>query len=68
MGTPSGAMFLEATDHRLKAIFVNPPACVRPHDYQGGLPNSGILTIADGKPLALVAGGFDWVDVRDMFE
>jgi dihydroflavonol-4-reductase len=61
-------MFLEAIDHKLNAVIINPAACVRPHDYHSWLPNSGILAIADGKLLALVAGGFDWVDVRDVVE
>jgi len=59
---------LRAIEHGLNAVIINPTACLGPHDFRSGLPNSSILALADGKLLALIAGGFDWVDARDVAE
>lgn len=50
----------------LDAVILYPSAIIGPLDYQGGFPNKGLLAIADGKLWALIDGGFDWVDVRDV--
>jgi dihydroflavonol-4-reductase len=50
----------------LDAVILYPSAIIGPHDYRLGFPNAGLLAICNGKLPALVAGGFDWVDVRDV--
>jgi dihydroflavonol-4-reductase len=50
----------------LDAVVIYPTAIVGPYDYRQGFPNSGLLAICEGKFWALVEGGFNWVDVRDV--
>ena len=50
----------------LDAIILYPSALIGPHDYRQGFPNAGLLAICEGRLWALVRGGFDWVDVRDV--
>jgi dihydroflavonol-4-reductase len=50
----------------LDAVILYPSAIIGPHDYRLGFPNSGLLAILNGKLWALVDGGFDWADVRDV--
>ena len=52
----------------LDAIIISPTAIVGPHDYQPSHLGEALLTLAHGKLPALVAAGFDWVDVRDVVE
>ena len=52
----------------LDAIIINPTAIVGPHDYGTSYLGEALLNLAHGKLPALVAGGFDWVDVRDVVE
>jgi dihydroflavonol-4-reductase len=50
----------------LDAVIVNPTAVFGPHDYQPSYFGEALLTMARGKLPAMVRGGFDWVDVRDV--
>ncbi len=50
----------------LDAIIVSPTAIIGPYDYGPSLFGEALLRLANGKLPALVAGGFDWVDVRDV--
>ncbi len=50
----------------LNAIIIRPTAVIGPHDYRLSHSGQAILAIARGKLPALVNGGFDWVDVRDV--
>ncbi len=52
----------------LDAVVLYPTAIVGPYDYRQGFPNSGLLAISEGRLWALVEGGFNWVDVRDVAE
>jgi dihydroflavonol-4-reductase len=52
----------------LDAIILYPSAIIGPYDYRLGLSNSGLLALCTGRLFALVDGGFDWVDVRDVVE
>jgi dihydroflavonol-4-reductase len=52
----------------LDAIIMNPTAIIGPYDYGPSYLGEALLDIAQGKMPALVAGGFDWVDVRDVVE
>jgi len=50
----------------LNAVIINPTAIIGPHDYQPSYVGEAILNMAQRKLPALVTGGFDWVDVRDV--
>jgi dihydroflavonol-4-reductase len=56
----------EAMTQGLDAIVLNPTAIIGPYDHIVGLANSGLLAICQGRLWALVDGGFDFVDVRDV--
>ncbi len=50
----------------LDAIIVNPTAILGPHDYGPSAMGRVLLDLYHRKLPALVDGGFDWVDVRDV--
>ena len=50
----------------LDAVIVNPTAIIGPHDYGPSRMGRFIQQVATRKLPALVPGGFDWVDVRDV--
>lgn len=50
----------------LNAIIINPTAMMGPFDYRPSFVGSMLIKMASGKLPALVKGGFDWVDVRDV--
>ncbi len=50
----------------LDAVIVYPTAIIGPHDYQPSFFGEALLRLAKHKLPALVTGGFDWVDVRDV--
>lgn len=50
----------------LDAVILYPSAILGPHDFRLGFPNAGLLGLGNGRLWALVDGGFDWVDVRDV--
>jgi len=50
----------------LDAIIINPTAIIGPHDYQLSHFGEALLALARGNLPALVSGGYDWVDVRDV--
>jgi dihydroflavonol-4-reductase len=50
----------------LDAIIISPTAIVGPHDYKPSYFGEALLKLANGRLPALVSGGFDWVDVRDV--
>jgi nucleoside-diphosphate-sugar epimerase len=50
----------------LDAVILHPSAIIGPYDYRLGFSNGGLLAICSGKLWALIDGGFDWVDVRDV--
>jgi len=52
----------------LDAIIISPTAIVGPHDYRPSHFGEALLKMANGRLPALVSGGFDWVDVRDVVE
>ena len=56
----------QAMAQGLDAVILYPTAILGPHDHRLGFANSGLLGMATGKLWALVDGGFDWVDVRDV--
>jgi dihydroflavonol-4-reductase len=58
----------EGLERGLDAIILYPTAVVGPGDYRLGFPNRGLLAVCRGRLPALIDGGFDWVDVRDVVE
>ena len=52
----------------LDVVILYPSAIIGPNDYRQGFPNAGLLAICEGRLWALVEGGFNWVDVRDVAE
>ncbi len=50
----------------LDAIIISPTAIVGPHDYKPSHFGEALLKLANGSLPALVSGGFNWVDVRDV--
>jgi len=50
----------------LDAVIVNPTGVFGPYDYQPSFFGTALLTIANGQIPALIDGGFDWVDARDV--
>ena len=47
-------------------MIIYPTAVFGPHDYQPSFFGEALISIARRKLPALVTGGFDWVDVRDV--
>ena len=52
----------------LDAVIINPTAIMGPYDYKPSFVGSALIRMATGRIPALVNGGFDWVDVRDVCE
>ncbi len=59
---------LQGIARGLDAIILIPTAIVGPNDYQPSHFGEVLLSLAQGKLPALVASGYDWVDVRDVVE
>ena len=56
----------KGTARGLNACIVNPTSILGPFDFIRGAQTRAILKIANGSVPALMKGGFDWVDVRDV--
>jgi dihydroflavonol-4-reductase len=50
----------------LDAVILFPTAVVGPYDFRPSHQGRALLDLAYGRLPALVAGGFDWVDARDV--
>lgn len=50
----------------LDAVIVNPTGIFGPHDHSQSRINALLLAMFTGRIPAIVRGGFDWVDVRDV--
>jgi len=57
---------LKGVKRGLNAVIINPTAIVGPCDFQPSHFGRVLLMLAEGKLPALVSGGFDWVDARDV--
>lgn len=57
-----------AVDEGLDAVMVNPTGIIGPVDLGPSRANRILRTAARGHLPVAVAGGFDWVDVRDVVE
>jgi dihydroflavonol-4-reductase len=61
-------MVRQAVAQGLDAIIINPTGVLGPYDYQPSHFGSVLVALANKKMPALVNGGFDWVDARDVAE
>ena len=52
----------------LEVVILNPTAMIGPYDYYPSYMGKALLSLAQGRIPALVRGGFDWVDVRDVVQ
>jgi len=50
----------------LEVVIINPTSVMGPNDFKPSLIGQAILQLYKGKIPALVPGGYDWVDVRDV--
>jgi len=56
----------EAVKEGLDAVILNPTAVIGPFDYAPSLLGRALILMYRGKIPALISGGYDWVDVRDV--
>jgi len=59
---------LEGIRNGLDAVIVNPSAIIGPNDFKPSLIGQVILKLYKGSLPALVPGGYDFVDVRDVVQ
>lgn len=59
---------LKGIERGLNAIIISPTAIIGPHDYKPSHFGQALLRLANGELPALVGGGFNWVDVRDVVQ
>lgn len=62
----SEQMVLEAGRSDFRTIILNPTAVVGPADHRPSLMGKAIIRLYQGKIPALLKGGYNWVDVRDV--
>jgi dihydroflavonol-4-reductase len=56
----------QAVAQGLDAVVVNPTGVIGPYDFEPSHMGEAILSMAQNRLPALVGGGFDWVDARDV--
>ncbi len=59
---------MEAARAGVDAVVVNPAAVIGPEDRKPSLLGKALLMMARGRLPALIPGGYNWVDVRDVAE
>ncbi len=57
---------LDAVRRGLDAVIIHPTGILGPGDFAPSQAGRALLDIYHGRTRALVAGGFNWVDVRDV--
>ncbi|MGD9115557.1 MAG: NAD-dependent epimerase/dehydratase family protein [Dehalococcoidia bacterium] len=60
-----GAVY-RGIEEGLDAVIISPTAIIGPHDYKPSHFGEALLRLANGQLPALVSGGFNWVDARDV--
>lgn len=56
----------KAVTSGLEVIILNPTSVIGPYDFKPSFLGSGLWDIYHNKVPALLRGGFDWVDARDV--
>jgi dihydroflavonol-4-reductase len=59
---------LKGVEKGLQACIVNPTGVIGPYDYKPSSMGQAVLDLCRGTLPALINGGFDWVDVRDVIQ
>ncbi len=58
----------KAAQEGVDVVILNPTAVIGPYDRKPSYLGRAILMMAKGRLPALIPGGYDWVDVRDVAE
>jgi dihydroflavonol-4-reductase len=61
-------MVMDATRDGLDAVVLNPTAIVGPNDFKPSLVGTVLMRLYNNSLPALVPGGYNWVDVRDVVQ
>jgi dihydroflavonol-4-reductase len=61
-------LVLEETSSGLDAVVINPTAIIGPNDFKPSLVGTVLIRLYKNSLPALVPGGYDWVDVRDVVQ
>jgi len=59
-------LVLHDVESGLDAVIINPTSVMGPNDFKPSLIGQAIIQLCKGKIPALIPGGYDWVDVRDV--
>jgi dihydroflavonol-4-reductase len=62
------AEVLQGVARGLDAVILNPTGIIGPYDFHPSHFGKALLSLVEGRIPALVSGGFDWVDVRDVVQ
>jgi nucleoside-diphosphate-sugar epimerase len=62
----SQKFMMESSSGDLEIIVINPTAIIGPGDFSPSLTGSALIRLYRGQLPALIPGGYDWVDVRDV--
>lgn len=62
----SEKIVIEAFQDGLDGLIINPTSVVGPYDFGPSLMGRALIQICKNSLPGLVAGGYDWVDVRDI--
>jgi dihydroflavonol-4-reductase len=62
----SERLVLKAVENGLDAVILSPTAIVGPLDYKPSHLGRSLLDLYNNRLPALIRGGFNWVDVRDV--
>jgi dihydroflavonol-4-reductase len=57
---------LKGLERGLDTVIINPTGVIGPYDYAPSFMGRALIMMAQSKLPALVTGGFNWVDVRDV--
>ena len=61
-------LVLDEVKNGLDALIISPTSVMGPNDFKPSLLGQAIIQLYRGKIPALIPGGYDWVDVRDVVE
>lgn len=56
----------QAAREGINAVIINPTGVIGPYDYRPSHFGQALIMMAEGRIPALLEGGFDWVDARDV--
>jgi dihydroflavonol-4-reductase len=59
-------LVMEAVDRGLDAVIINPTSVLGPYDYKPSRMGEVLLDLYNNRYPALVDGGYNWVDARDV--